>query len=687
VFVQQATSHTPNIVANIAKPNKMKKIATILLLLLCTNYMSAQQKLNVIPSVQEWNYLEKTIPFKNISINWSKETTEDQIIFLERFKKELEAIGIKIGVTTGKNTLSLYFDTKFKKSREEKDTYEIHFDKKTTIKINSNNALLYATRTILQLCSQPEYKNILPKGIIKDYPSYQKRMILLDVARKFFTLKEIKDFIKIMAWVKMNELHLHLSDNSWGGYSAYRLESDLYPELTAKDGHYTWAEIRELQDFAASYGIIITPEIDAPGHSLAFTNIRPDLKSKWLSPNYLDITNPDTYTFMEEILNEVMPHFDAPDFHLGTDEYRIGRIKNDTLKYEIGNTFRKYINHFNKVVKHNGKTTRIWSGFEHMPGDTQIDSDIIIDMWETGDAKDKSDRGYQFINSSHFYTYIVPGAPYYGVDDKFIYEEWTPEIFSDKTVQNLTKNSAGLLGSKMHIWNDFGPTGFTTSEIARLSLPSILTFSEKMWGTKGHNTFTDFQKEMQALLKVPNTQILNRSSSKEKTVFQSNKKINLQKNSVTKIDADAKYLEYPWSLEITLKREQTSEDKELLISSEDAAIYTQLEFEFKKKKKKKKKSTVKKGFAIVRANQTKGKNALSSHRPQVIIFDYQIPKNKEVNIKILGEKGKTSMYVNGKLIGSENIQMLCPLEHIGSKESKVFKGVIKHLLAMEIQEN
>ena len=304
-------------------------------------------------------------------------------------------------------------------------------------------------------------------------------------------------------------------------------------------------------------------------------------------------------------------------------------------------------------------------------------------MWETSDAKDKSQRGYQFINSTHFYTYIVPGAPYYGVDDKFVYEEWTPEIFSDKSKQNLTKNSLGLLGSKMHIWNDFGPTGFTTSEIARLSIPSILTFSEKMWGTKGYDSYSDFQKEMQPLLKVPFTQILNRSSSKTKIVYQSKKEINLLKNSLTKMESDVENLEYPWLLEVTLKRTESTESDELLFSSEEAAIYSQLEFEFKKKKS----SIIKKGFAIVRANQTKGKNALSSHRPQVIIFDYQVPKNKEVIIKILGEKGKTSMYVNGELIGSENIQMLCPLEYIGNKDGKVFQGSIKYLLAKQIQEN
>lgn len=187
---------------------------------------------------------------------------------------------------------------------------------------------------------------------------------------------------------------------------------------------------------------------------------------------------------------------------------------------------------------------------------------------------------------------------------------------------------------------------------------------------------------MKPLLNIPNTQILNRSSAKAKVIYQRKKKTNLLKNKIVKIDSDVKNIEYPWSLELTLKREQAAAGNELLLSSEDAAIYSQLEFEFKEKDS----LIVKKGFAIVRANQTKGKNALTSHRPQVIVFDYQIPKDKDVTIKILGEKGKTSMFVNGEFIGSKNLQMLCPLEYIGSEEDNVFQGRIKKLRAKQIQE-
>ena len=76
----------------------------------------------------------------------------------------------------------------------------------------------------------------------------------------------------------------------------------------------------------------------------------------------------------------------------------------------------------------------------------------------------------------------------------------------------------------------------------------------------------------------------------------------------------------------------------------------------------------------------------NSHRPQVIIFDYEIPINKTITIKILAEKGQTSMYVDGELIGQENLQMLCPLEMLGSEKENVFRGIVKFIQANEIIE-
>lgn len=642
-------------------------------------FLGAAQKQAIcpfIPSAKSYVTFRKSIVFKGFRIV-NHEPIAKKIVNL--FKQELDSLNLSAKKS---GMIPIFFEKKLI-SKENPNTYKILLD--TTIKLQANTykGWLYGTRTLLQIFVFG--KNKFKKAEIVDAPKYEKRMLLLDVARKFFTFEEIKDFIRAMAWVKMNELHLHLSDNSWGGYSAYRLPSKLYPNLTAKDGHYSWEEIKKLQDFAKIYGIAIIPEIDSPGHAKAFTNIRPDLKSPWLSENYLDISNEKTYAFMEEILGEVIPHFEAEDFHLGTDEYRLHSIKDTVLKNKLGENFRTYINYFNKILKKHGKKTRIWSGYEKMPGNTKIDKDIIIDMWETSDAKNKAKQGYYFINASHFYTYIVPGAPYYGVDEKFVYEKWTPEIFSDKKTENLEYGTKNLLGSKMHIWNDFGPSGYTNSEIARLSIPSMFVFAEKMWGQHTQKeAFQKFKKKAKKLLKIPMTHILKREFKAEKIIFNLKKIIKTKNHfmDLKKLKTDSiKNVEYPWSLEITLTKKSNNEENEVLLSSNLATIYSHLSYDFKTEKDTLQKS----GIAIIRANQTLHETPIKSHKPQVIVFDYALEKNRKTNIQIVGEKGKTSIFVNGNYMGTKNIQMLCPMEYLGSKKEKSFHGKIEFLKVKRIK--
>jgi hexosaminidase len=260
-----------------------------------------------------------------------------------------------------------------------------------------------------------------------------------------------------------------------------------------------------------------------------------------------------------------------------------------------------------------------------------------------------------------------------------VYEKWTPEIFSNKTEQNLTKQSQGLLGSKMHIWNDFGPTGFSISEIARLSTPSILTFSEKMWGTKSQLPFDEYNKQLKKLTNIPMTKILKRDFANKKEIYAEKKSFDLAKKQYISIGKEIKNIEYPWTLELTVQKTKKGTKEDVLLSSEIATIYSDLEFEFKKKKE----TTIKRGFAIVRANQTAGKTPLTSFKPQIIVFDYQIPMNKKAKIKLVGEKGKTSLYVDGQLVDSENIQMLCPVDYIGVPKGKTFSGIIKNITIIQ----
>ena len=178
------------------------------------------------------------------------------------------------------------------------------------ISAHTPTGVFYGTRTALQILLQDPTKTHLPKGIARDYPQYAERGFMLDVGRKFFSIHFLQDYVKFMAWYKMNDFHLHLNDNEGGvgdspdwmhKYAAFRLNSARFPGLAAKDGSYTRQDIRALQDVASAYGVTITPEIDAPAHALAFTQYRPDLASQNSSKEFLDLKNPNTYTFMNSI--------------------------------------------------------------------------------------------------------------------------------------------------------------------------------------------------------------------------------------------------------------------------------------------------------------------------------------------------------------------------------------------------
>lgn len=566
-----------------------------------------------------------------------------------------------------------------KKSKAESYSF---LTNKSSVQITGADAsgTYYGTRTLLQYLQND--KTSVPAVAIKDSPEFPVRSVLVDVGRKFMPVDELKDWIRMMGWMKLNELHFHLNDNSWGRYPGYRLESKKFPDLPSKDGFYTFKQIRELQDFAKLHGVSIIPEIDSPGHALAFTNLRPDLAQNEMNRNgfglaYLDLLNPEAISFMEEIFDEVAPHFDAKEFHIGTDEYRINLVKKKEDREALGEAFRKYINHCDAYLrkKHN-KVTRIWSGYEHLPGTTEPNKTVVIDMWETSDAKVKSKAGYQVVNSSHFYTYIVPGAPYYGVNNNFIYDTWTPRQFSGKPEGMLDKSDPGLLGGKLHVWNDFGPTGYTWNEIARLTLPSMATMGEKLWGSKGFENYGAFTKATaKTTASIPTVDLLTRKAASDGLVWEIKEPKHHIGNTSYPINAKSDNLEYPWTATFSVTRYNDIAGNETLLSSELGTLF--LDLEHSSTDKKTKKETKHKGIGMVRANQAPGFDPITSYRPDVLVWDYQLPLNQQTTITLVGERRKTSLYVGGELIGSKNIQTVCPLGNVGDAElPRGFHGII-----------
>jgi hexosaminidase len=354
-----------------------------------------------------------------------------------------------------------------------------------TIRAHTTQGIFYGTRTALQILLQDPARRHIVKGVARDYPQYKERGFLLDAGRKFFSLTELENYVKLLAWYKMNDFQIHLNDNEIGGgtsadwmhqYAAFRLNSARFKGLAAKDGSYTWQDMRELQDLARRYAVTITPEIDTPAHALAFTQYQPGLANAQQSKEFLDLSNPQTYTFMNALWNEFLPWFDARQVSIGADEY----IQSDADRYI------QYINTYDAYMKSHGHTTRIWGSLSEMKSALKVNKDVVVDVWNNTWANPVAmvKQGFSIINSNDQMLYIVPKAGYYHdyLDTRLLYEKWEPNIFDLANPQmNLRADDPHIEGAMFAEWNDKLGNVVSDADVYVRVKPATQTIGEKLW--------------------------------------------------------------------------------------------------------------------------------------------------------------------------------------------------------------
>ncbi|MDD4820250.1 MAG: glycoside hydrolase family 20 protein [Flavobacteriales bacterium] len=665
----------------------IKKIILFTVMLSFANICALGQGVtypNVIPAVKQWNASTGRLNIRSVSFSYEQTPRMDSL--MNTLKQELNALGVKVEPSGTKITLSPVLADSLKSKT---DAYQLVIGGEIILRSHTYQGYLYATRTLLQLIQQNKTLMSLPKGTITDFTTLKHRMVMLDVARTFFPVEILEQYIRSMAWVKMNELHLHLNDCSWNAYGAYyRLPSEKYPQLTSQQ-HYSWDDIAHIVAFARTYGITVTPEIDTPGHSRALVEARPELKSPFhpktdQSDTFLDITKPETIAFVGDLIAEIAPHFPAPDFHIGTDEYMLKSIKDTATRNRLGEEFRLYINKLNKVVRAQGKNTRIWTGFENMPGTTMPDTDITIDMWDSQDARGFVNKGYTVINSSDIFNYIVPGniIKRYNTDHKYVYEHWNSRVFSRSAEKNLPTSAAEPSGAKLNIWNDYGPTGSTMSEIARQVVPSIMVFADRMWGSK--KIYTTYEKWLpleQKLRTAPLTDFTKEDNRKKGIVYQSNVPVNMgvmTQSIALGAKTELEDLEYPWTLEATVLRTARSDKDhpEVILSSPNATLYAYLNHIVRFKNGLFDQHP---GITLIRAQREKGLTAYTSQLPQVLTFNGSFPIGTQVKVKIIACHNYTALYIDGQKVGEFDKQSILPLLRLGDDAGNNFRGIIQSM--------
>ena len=219
---------------------------------------------------------------------------------------------------------------------EGQEAYQLQLTEEGVVLRAADEEGLYrAWQSLQQILVFSKETGKIPTGTITDKSVYPFRGVMLDVARHFFTVSEVKRFIDLIALYKFNFLHLHLSDDQ-----GWRIEIKSWPDLTAlssdsevggtQGGFYTQEDYQELVAYAADRFITIIPEIDIPGHTNAALHAYPILNCNGVAPpvhtgievgfSSLCVEKPITYQFVEDVIRELAAITPGPYLHLGGDE-------------------------------------------------------------------------------------------------------------------------------------------------------------------------------------------------------------------------------------------------------------------------------------------------------------------------------------------------------------------------------
>lgn len=326
---------------------------------------------------------------------------------------------------------------------------------------------------------------------------------MLDLGRKYFSMDFLENYMKFLSWYKMNTLHLHFTENN-----AFRLNSDKFPGL-ASSKSYSRSDIKKLEEIAKKYCITIVPEIDLPAHCDAILKYWPQLKNEDASlkdGGFLSLAKDETYKVVNQMLDEFIPWFSGPYFHIGSDEYTTALDNAPALKKyaasknlkKPGDLFVRFLNEVNKTIKKHGKTMRIWEDFARFNTDLTLDSDIVIDVWHPDKAQGYIDEGHKIVNCSSSYLYLTPGGGLIP-NNELLYNEWRVGVFGasamDGTALTVDEGNENLLGAKMEVWCD-GMLDKDDKTFDVLIRPSLKVLGEITWSNVRSSDYDAFKERV-----------------------------------------------------------------------------------------------------------------------------------------------------------------------------------------------
>ena len=405
--------------------------------------------------------------------------------------------------------------------------------------------LFYGVQSVMQLMPEKEGDKItIQTAEINDYPRFKYRGMHLDVTRHFFPVSFVKKYIDILAQYKLNNFHWHLTDDQ-----GWRIEIKKYPKLTAigssrngtvigaypgvendnevYKGYYTQDEVKEVVAYAATKFINVVPEIEMPGHASAAIAAYPELsafpdrdtfidpKTPWAGSRkgkqvqqtwgvFDDVFVPteNTFSFLQNVLDEVIALFPSKYIHIGGDEspkkyweesaFCQKFIKDNNLKDEHGlqsyfiQRMEKYLNKkgrsiigWDEILEGGlapNATVMSWRGLEGGIASAQQNHDVIMTPATNGLYFDHKQS-----NSPDEPTSIGGFAPYtkvYGYDP-------IPEVLT-------ADQQKYIIGVQANLWTEYIKT---PAKVEYMILPRIFALAEIAWSPKNRKDLKNFSEE------------------------------------------------------------------------------------------------------------------------------------------------------------------------------------------------
>ena len=460
-----------------------------------------------IPALREWTGGSGSYTFSAGSRIVLDATNETELSTTgEVFSEDLRTLtGFTIPVTTGAASVQagdIYLSLGASDAQIGQEGYLLTVTDTVALSAQTDAGVFYGTRSLLQMLRQGFQ---IPGGTARDWPDYPERGMMVDTGRKFYSVDFLARHIKELAYLKLNYFHLHLSDqDAYGGYG-FRLQSVSHPEITSPQ-HYTSADLQSLLDLAGRYHVMIVPEIDVPSHALPLLAPHPALQLPPPAPQgKLDLSNPASYTLVEDLLKEFLPQFPAPYWHTGGDEY-LGNSEYDsfpqlqTYAQQLygpsangPDIYIGFVNWVDTIVKAHGKQLRAWNDLYGVTGNVNTpNSDIILEMWYPYNTpQDALSKGHTIMNCNYLTLYYVLGGVGLTNDPANtinLYDNWAPHLqFPDLTYQwpgsiNLDPLTPGLRGGKFHIWCDY-PDKQTQAQVQAGIVNHLRGLAQNSWGS------------------------------------------------------------------------------------------------------------------------------------------------------------------------------------------------------------